>query len=548
MLSLTIFGRLSLVDSNGVEIPLKSQKAKALLAYLALSSDKTRSREEIMALLWSDRGETQARASLRQMLFGLKQELNEQSSDTLLITSETISLNPKHIIVETPKAGEELLSGFHLNDPAFDEWLRDERLSTEGEVSPSAKPTAPVASDKPSIAVLPFTNMSRDPDQEYFSDGITEDIITELGRVDSLFVIAPNSSFVFKGQNVETNEIAEKLGVQFVVLGSVQKSGQRVRISVKLVEVETGKHLWTEKYDREIEDIFEIQDEVASSVATMVSGHLDIIDIVKAERKHPKDVKAYDLVCRADRLFYQDYTDEEGARLLEEALKIDPTYAQAHAKLTTHYAYRLFSDALKPEDVLPLVKKHGKAAAKYAPSDALVHAPLSEGFILIGEHALAKYHAEKALSLNPNGFLTLVHTAEAMAFLGDHETGLKLIEKAMLNDPFASESFRENVVDIFFLAGRYEDALDQTLGWPDPPHHVILSKAAILGHLDRISEAKEAVEEFEAGRPEGWDTAEVIRSYCRMCAIPEDAERWLDGFRKAGGLEVYMPDKSETFL
>lgn len=385
-----------------------------------------------------------------------------------------------------------------------------------------------------SIAVLPFVNMSGDPEQEYFSDGITEDIITELNRFESLFVIARNSSFAFKGQAIDVAEIAEKLGVQFIVQGSVRKAGQRIRISAQLIEAATGNHLWTERYDRDIADIFAVQDEVASSVATMVSGHVDIAHRVKSERKHPKDVSAYDLVRRSDWASYRDYTSEAVVRLLEQALEIDPTYAEAHAKLAVYHSFRVFVDALSPDAVLDRVKEHATAAARFAPGDAMVHVPLAEAYMLVGEYELAEHHVEKALSINPNGFLTMGHAAEVKALLGDHEAGVELIERAILNDPHSSMSFRENRFDIYYVAGRYETALEQLVGWPDPPLHTLLAKAAVLAQLGRASEAEAAVREFESKRPEGWDTAEVIRSYRRICARPEDGERWLEGFRKAG--------------
>ncbi len=231
MLQLTLFGRFSLMGGDGVEVPVKSQKAKALLAYLALSPGMERSREEIMALLWSDRAEAQARASLRQVLFGLRQVLGQEGQEALRVSDHTITLDQSRIAVEEKTAGAELLSGFHLSDPAFEEWLRDERLRVEDVPSPTEDSGAETIVDKPSIAVLPFANLSGDPEQEYFSDGITQDITTELGRFESLVVISPNSSAAFKDHASNLDEIGEKLGAQFCVQGSVRKLGERVRFS-----------------------------------------------------------------------------------------------------------------------------------------------------------------------------------------------------------------------------------------------------------------------------------------------------------------------------
>jgi TolB-like protein len=250
MLRLTLFGGFSLAGADGAEIPLKSRKAKALLAYLALSPGKTRSREEIMALLWSDRGEAQARASLRQALTGLRKDLGETAAAALIVTNDTVALDPEKVTIGAASPGQELLAGFHLHDPAFEDWLRDERLRHEVAALPDPQSSERTLTDKPSIAVLPFVNMSGDPEQEYFAEGITEDIITELNRFQSLFVIARSSSFAFKGQVIDVAEIGKKLGVQFIVQGSVRKAGERIRISAQLIEAGTQNPIGAEACER----------------------------------------------------------------------------------------------------------------------------------------------------------------------------------------------------------------------------------------------------------------------------------------------------------
>lgn len=537
---LQLQGGFSFAADDGTEIHVRSRKAQALLAYLALPLGKARSREEIIALLWSDRGEAQGRASLRQVLAGLRKDLGEQDLDALRISGETIALDPDRVAVLPVDTEEELLSGFHLHDPAFEEWLRDQRLAMENPSPAPQNSSDAQDSEKPSIAVLPFTNLSDDPEQEYFSNGITEDIITELNRFQSLFVIAGSSSFAFRQEHVDPVYVGRKLGVQFLVQGSVRKAGSRLRISTQLIDAATAGHLWSERYDRNIEDLFSLQDEIASTIATMVSGHVDIASRLMSERKHPKDISAYELVCRSDWYGFIDFRAQEVRRLLKQAIELDPSYATAHAKLAVHEAYTIFIDALNPLEVIPAVKKHAGLAAELAPGDAMVHAPLAEAYAFLGEHELAAHHLEQSLKLNPNSFSVMAHSAEAAALLGDHETGMELIEKAMLRDPYNTLSFRENKFDIYFLAGRYEDTLAQLVGWPNPPLHVRLAKSAVLAQLGRIEEAELAVTEFEASRPEGWDVSEVIRSYCQMCARREDGARWLEGFRKAG-LDVSPP-------
>ncbi len=535
MLRLTLFGGFSLVSGAGSELAVKSQKARALLAILARPAGKSRSREEIISLLWSDRGEAQARASLRQVLSGLRKELNAEAADALQISDEAISLDPAHVIVE---AGEdEFLAGFHLHDPAFEDWLRDERLRIENSAEHAGPSNEADRTGNVSIAVLPFANLSGDSERDYFAEGLTEDVNHELNKFQSLDVIARGTSAMVSPETIDVVEIGERLGAQFIMQGSVRRGGDRIRISAQLIESGAGNLLWSERYDRRLADIFSVQDDVASSIASMVKGHVEIARTPRAQQKHSETINAQDLLRRADWLLYREYASDEAFQLLEQVLNIDPELPEAHAKLAIFHAYKLFSDALTPEDVSDAVKQYGTAAAKLAPGDAMVHAPVAEAYVLIGEFDLARHHVERALDINPNGFLVMGHTAEALALLGNHQAGLELIEKAVQNDPYSSISFRENLFDILYLAGDYEGAVEQMIGWPDPPLHLALAHAAVLGQLGRIEEAQAVLEQFEAERPEGWNTANVLRSYCGMCARPEDRERWREGFRKAG-LEI----------
>jgi TolB-like protein len=387
---------------------------------------------------------------------------------------------------------------------------------------------------KPSIAVLPFDNMSGDPEQEYFSDGITEDIITELSRFRSLFVIARNSSFAFKGQSIDVIEIGEKLAVQFVVEGSVRKAGERIRITAQLIETSTGNHLWAERYDRSLSDIFAVQDEVASQIVTMVPGHVDIANRVQAERKPAKDMNAYDLVLRAEHKINWNIASRESEQLLKRALEIDPTYARAHARLAFLYAYGIFVHGQYVNEAAASARIHAETAMKLDPADPLVHLSLAEVYIMAGEHALASHYIDKAIALNPNEFSAMVIGAEIKAYLGDYETAVKWANRAALCDPYSADSFREAYFDAHYLGGQYELALEQMVGWQDHGPYIYLEAAAAFAQLDRMDEAREAVQQFEIYRPEGWNMEEVIGVHVRMCAKPEDGERWLEGFRKAG--------------
>jgi adenylate cyclase len=388
--------------------------------------------------------------------------------------------------------------------------------------------------DKPSIAVLPFDNMSGDPEQEYFSDGITEDIITELSRFRSLFVIARNSSFAFKGQALDITEIGKKLGVKFVVEGSVRKAGDRIRITEQLVETSTGNHLWAERYDRDLTDIFAVQDEVAAQIVTMVPGHVDIANRVHAERKPAQDMTAYDLLLRAEHISNWSFGSREGAQLLKQAIEIDPTYARAHARLASFYAYSIFIQGQNVGETAALARLHAEMAMKLDPADPMVHSSLAESYLMVCEHALAGHHIDKAITLNPNEYAVMAMAAEVKAYLGDFEAAVKWANRAALSDPYSADAFREAFFDVHYLGGQYELALEHLVGWQDPPLHIYLEAAAAFAQLGRMDEARDAVQQFEKNRPDGWNTKEVLRTHARMCAKPEDGERWIEGFRKAG--------------
>ncbi|MCP4876480.1 MAG: hypothetical protein GY896_13550 [Gammaproteobacteria bacterium] len=456
--------------------------------------------------------------------------------------SETV---PTRMPFDFESLGEHKLKGFELPVRAFSVRLKPGETIPEPESDAhdqgeTALPDIPAEAHvstkagKPSIAVLPFDNMSGDPEQEYFSDGITEDIITELSRFRSLFVIARNSSFAFKGQAIDVTDVAEKLGVQYVVDGSVRKAGDRIRITAQLIEASTGNHLWAERYDRNLEDIFAVQDEVASEIVTMVPGHVDIANRVQAERKPAKDLNAYDLVLRAENTVYQSYSSRDDEHLLIQALEIDPNYARAHAGLAVFYAYGVFAHGLSIEEATTLTCKHAEAALKQGLGDPMIHAAAAISYSLVGEHVLAGHHMDKAISLNPHDTWVISNAGAVKAYLGDYDSAVKWIDKAALIDPFSPDHFRENYFDTHFIGGQYELALEQFVGWHDHPPHNYLGKAAALALLGRIDEACNAVQQYEKNRPEGWDRAEILRAYAGMCAKPEDGERWLEGFRKAG--------------
>jgi len=450
------------------------------------------------------------------------------------ITAAIHEALPKRLPFDQENMGEQTLKGFDERVKVYAVSLKPGGVIPEPESLAQHDITAPELPDKPSIAVLPFDNMSGDPEQEYFSDGITEDIITQLTRFRSLFVIARNSSFAFKGKAVDVTEIGKKLGVQFVVEGSVRKAGDRIRITAQLIEVSSGNHLWAERYDRSLSDIFAVQDEVTSQIVTMVPGHMDIANRVKAERKSAQDMNAYDLFLRAKHILHWNLGSREGEQLLKQALEIDPSYAQAHARLAAVYANSIFAHGLDVDKAAASAHIHAETAMKLDPTDPMIHASLADVYIIVGEHALAAYHIDKAIALNPNQYEVMVLATEVKAYLGDYHAAIKWANKAKLSDPYLADNFRETIFEHHYFGGQYELALEQMTGWRDPGPYNYLEAAAAFAQLDRKDEALEAIQQFEDIRPEGWNMEEVIRAHVRMCAKTEDGERWVEGFRKAG--------------
>jgi adenylate cyclase len=246
--------------------------------------------------------------------------------------------------------------------------------------------------------VLPFVNMSADPEQQYFGDGITEDIITELSRFHSLLVIARNSSFQYRAAT-DVKQIAQNLRVQYVVEGSVRRSGGRARITAQLIEGETGNHLWAEHYDRTIEDLFIVQDEVARAIAATIEGRMAASGARRSRRKPTNDLAAYDYFLQGRESVEQRGDTDAAARLLRRAIELDPKYAQAYAWLSRLHIHLYHSDLR----LQTLSEAHTLAeqALSLDEADAWCHAALGFAYLIAGKHELAGLHLNRAVALNP---------------------------------------------------------------------------------------------------------------------------------------------------
>jgi len=610
---LTLLGGFELRLPNGEVIDLTGQKDRALLAVMALAPGVTHSRDKLASLLWSDRGDQQARDSLKHSLTRLRQCMPSAGPPPIAADRLSAKLDPTAVTTDvarferlvsdgTPASLEQaatlyrgdLLDGIGIRDAAFEDWLLVERqrlrhlleegltkllshsmadgareravaaarrllsldplreqacralmqidaergqtaqalklyetlrdrLRDELGVKPEPEttqlydailarrtapsPEAPVPlpaerlplPDKPSIAVLPFENLSNDPEQQYFSDGITQDIITELSRFRSLFVIAYHSSFAFKGKSNKLQDIARELGVAYVVEGSVRRAADRVRISAQLVEAATGNHLWAERYDRDVRDIFAVQDEVARSVASTVSGRIEAAGRDRIDRLSPDALRAYDLVLRARALTmrYNRSDNQQALACAERAMELDPTSAAAH----THAAWCHFYNYMAFWSVDPkasLAKAHEivQRAVALDEADSFAHTIMGSVHWFRRDFDLARAEYLEAIERNPNDFLARRFYGMFLAATGDAEASIEQIDLGKRLNPFDTKWVPWNKGIACFTARRYDEAITALKHVRNPINEVRAWLAASYAQAGRLDEAKAALDEF----------------------------------------------------
>jgi len=343
-----------------------------------------------------------------------------------------------------------------------------------------AKDTAARDSRKPSIAVLPLVNMSGDPQQEFFADGLTEDIITELSRFHDLLVISRNSTFVYKGKAVKVQDVAREFGVDYVLEGSVQKAGDRIRVTVQLIDAETDRHIWAERYDRELKDIFSIQDDMTRAIVATLPGRVEAARHDRAKRKPTDNMVAYECVLAAKVLHHRSTRADnaEAQRLLDRALALDPNYAHAHAwkacVVGQTWVYNWCEDR---DAAFDKVAEELEITLALDDNDSDVHRILAALNLNRDNHDKAAYHQERALALNPNYDLVVVQQGELLTWLGQPEEGIDWIKKAMRLNPYHPERFWNHLGRACYCAERYAEAADafSRITRPDHTHHAFLA-------------------------------------------------------------------------
>jgi len=333
---------------------------------------------------------------------------------------------------------------------------------------------------RPTVAVLPFVNMSRDAEQEFFVDGLTEDIITELSRYRELFVISRNSCFVYKGKAVNIREIARTLDAQYLVEGSVRKAGDRVRVTVQLIDTETDRHVWAERYDRRLEDVFAIQDEITASIAATLPSRVEAARHERAKRKSPANMAAYECVLAGKVLHHRSTPADnaEAVRLLERAVALEPGYAHAHAWLGCVLGQAWVHGWCEDRQAVwdRMVASLDRALA-LDDNDADVHRILAAINVNRDDLARARHHQERALALNPNNDLIVVQEGEILTWLGRPEEGIAWIRQAMRLNPHHPERYWSHLGRACFVARRCGEAIEAIMhvSAMDPTHHALLA-------------------------------------------------------------------------
>jgi adenylate cyclase len=393
--------------------------------------------------------------------------------------------------------------------------------------------------DKPSIAVLPFTNMSGEKELEYFSDGLAEGIINGLSKSDRIFVIARNSTFTYKVKPVKVKQVAEEMGVQYVIEGSVQQEGNRVRITVQLIDALTGRHLFSERYDRDLKDILNLQDEITMKVLRAVQVKLTTGEVAGLSEKGTKNLDAYLKVLQARELKAGTFNQERAERarqLLEEAIALDPEYASAYSLLSTYYADLVVLGASEsPKESLQRAIELGRKAIALDDSNSSVHANLTFPYIYLKEFDKAISEAEKAIALNPNSAVAYWALGTALSLSGRPQESIPMLQKSLRLSPIPIHS---NVLGIlansYAMLGQHEEAIatyKKVLQIYGPDH--LMAHLGLAGAYASIGRENEA-------RAEG---AEVLRIDPKFSlerfikALPYDQsrkERIADALRKAG--------------
>ncbi len=664
VVELTLFGGFQARLTGGQVIDLPGQKDRALLAVLALPPGATHARDKLAGLLWSDRGDRQARDSLKHALNKLRQCFQSATPPPIVADRQSVRLDPAAVATDvatferllrdgTPEALEQatalyrgdLLDGIGIRDPAFEDWLLVERqrlrqlaedalskvmaqsiangardraaaavrrllsldplreaacralmqihaeraetaqalkvyetlrdrlhrelgvkpepdttrlyeairqrrpapaptstgsLSAPTDDRPAPAPVELPLPSKPSIAVLPFQNLSGDPEQEYFADGIVEEIITALSRMRWLFVIARNSSFAYKGRAVDAKQIGRELGVRYILEGSVRKAANRVRITGQLIDASTGVHLWADRFEGQLEDIFDLQDQMTASVVGAIAPKLEQAEIERSRGKPTDNLDAYDYFLRGMSAVHQ-WTKEaniEALRMFSKAIDLDPNFSSAYGMAARCYSQRKAGGWVtdRARDIVE-AERMARRAAALGTDDAVALCTAGIGLaFVVGDTDDGVALIDRALALNPDLAMAWLFSGWVNVWLGEPDLAIKHLAHAMRLSPHDPQIAMMQAATA--CAHFFADRIAEATSWAErsvrfQPNYFIAScvlaaSSAIAGNL---SEAEKAVARLRQIDP-ALRVSNLLDSF--PIRRPEDFARWAEGLRKAG--------------
>ena len=499
-----------------------------LLVYLIEHRDRVVTREELLDNLWE--GKVVTHSALGGRLKVARQAVKDNGKKQAVI--KTLHGRGYQFIAEVSEQCEKSTTAATRLDTA--DTAND--LETYNRVK------------KPSIAVLPFVSMSEDPEQEYFSDGITEDIITGLSRFRELFVIARGSSFAFKGQAVNVTEAAAKLGARYMLEGSVRLSGDRVRVTAQLCDAITGNHLWAEKYDRVLEDVFAVQDDVAQKITSTLAGQLEEESLEQALKKSASNLSAYDYYLRGKYLWPDWRGSKENVlrarEMFEKSMELDPDYASAYIGLAESYLAESWSSWTTDQDAAgSRAFEYASRAVELDNRDSHAHLTLAASYLYVKSNFdLADIQIQMALDLNPNDYWNYCFKTDLSLSAGNFEESIHCGNEAINRNPFLPDGCLHRIGFSEYFAKRYDNAI-QTFGkLASPGLEVQGCIAACYAQLGSAEHASVAATEFRARAREEltsqrvWDE-ENWREYLSELFSFKDPvylDHLIDGLNNAG--------------
>jgi TolB-like protein len=489
-----------------------------LLVYLLRNRDHVVSKDDLIAAIWL--GRIVSESTLTSRINAARKAIGDSGEEQRLI--RTIARK-----------------GFRFVGEVQAQAARDaaHATPTHGDSSEPSRPALPLP-DRPAIAVLPFTNMTDDPAQDYFSDGISEDIITALSKLRWFFVIARNSSFIYKGKAVHLKQIGDELGVGYVVEGSVRKIGERVRITAQLNDVATGSHIWAERYDRDLADVFAVQDEITEAIVAAIEPQVYAAENFRARRKPPDSMDAWDLLMRALSHYWRVTRQDNvvAQALLEKATALDPNYGQAFGVLATSHTFSAHMGWEEMAVATPIAARAAAIAILDDSEDPWAHLALGSVYLFARrfDDSLAEFEA--ALRLNPNFSLAQGYHGLALAYCGRWEAAARAAQRALRlspRDPLAA-IYCGIAAYAHYVGRNYEEAMrlaregirqrSDFVG----AHRVITAAASMAGQGDTARAALQELRRVQPNISLDWIAEKM--------PIKQDGERehYLEGFRRAG--------------